>query len=349
LGTALPENRYRQEEIAFFMKDYLQLSDLEFHSLQKLYKATGIHYRHSVLPDFGKAAPRLFKKEMKEPGVQERMILYKEFALPLAQRACEEAIEKARIAHDTITHIITVSCTGMYAPGIDIELVKALGLSTSINRTSVNFMGCYAAFNALKLADSICRADQKANVLVVCVELCSLHFQRKATRDQVVAHSLFADGAAAAILSAAPNDDSIFQVLDFHCELIPSNETAMAWEIGEHAFDMVLSSYIPELVEQGMSDLVASLLDKSTINNSVQQYAIHPGGRKILEAVTQSLNLPEEALSASYRVLRENGNMSSPTVLFVLNDLPSQETGKTILSAAFGPGLTMESMILKSI
>lgn len=334
------------------MKDYLGLDEKAYQSLLKLYDATGIKTRHSVLPDFGAGAPILFIKDHPEPLVEERMRIYREHALPLALEASREAIKSADISTEKITHVISVSCTGMYAPGLDIELVLKLGLKSTVNRSAVTFMGCYAAFNGLKLADAICRSDKNANVLLVCTELCSLHFQRNASRDQMVAQSLFADGSAAVILSSALDSaDAIFSINSFHCDLAATDERAMAWEVSSNGFEMILSSYVPSLLEGGMAALTGSLLEKSGMEKSdIHHYAIHPGGRKILEAVEVALKLSTLENNAAYEILQRCGNMSSPTVLFVLKHLydrfSSKDQGTNVLSAAFGPGLTLESMML---
>jgi alpha-pyrone synthase len=351
IGTALPPHRYQQQEIAAFMQDYLGLDAKAYQSLIRLYDATGIKTRHSVLPDFGRGTPVLFRKDHPEPLVEERMRLYRKHALPLASEASRKALKDSGVALADITHIISISCTGMYAPGLDIELVLDLGLKSSVNRSAVTFMGCYAAFNGLKLADAICRSDINANVLVVCTELCSLHFQRNASRDQIVAQSLFADGAAAVVLSANPNVNTLYSIDNFYCDLAATEEKAMAWEVGSNGFEMILSSYVPNLLEGGMAALTGGLFEKSgKTHTDIQHYAIHPGGRKILEAVEGALKLTTSQNDAAYEILQRCGNMSSPTVLFVLKELiekfSKKDQGSNVLSAAFGPGLTLESMLL---
>jgi predicted naringenin-chalcone synthase len=281
------------------------------------------------------------------------MELYKQHAVPL----CIEAIENCLFSYkefDTsqLTHLITVSCTGMYAPGIDIELIEAIGLPTHIQRTAINFMGCYAAFNALKAADAICKANADAKVLIVCVELCTLHFQKHKTEDHLLSNALFADGAAAAVMEAKPKKECSISIESAYCDLYFTGKHDMAWHIGNFGFEMTLSAYIPELIQQGIRNLAEKLLKhlKLTIAD-IHLFAVHPGGRRILEVIEQQLGMKKEDNRYAYHTLKEFGNMSSPTILFVLkalwNDLQQSDAGKNILSFAFGPGLTLESMLMR--
>jgi predicted naringenin-chalcone synthase len=240
----------------------------------------------------------------------------------------------------------------MYAPGLDIDLVKTLGLRSSVERTAIHFMGCYAAFNGIKLAHSFCATQADAKVLVVCSELCSLHFQKENHEDNWLANALFGDGSAALLVEANPASGINLKPVAFHCDLALQGEKDMAWSIGDHGFEMRLSSYIPGVIKSGIKDLTTSLLRRTggTLAN-VSYFAIHPGGKRILEAIEEELALSKEQNRFAYDVLRRFGNMSSPTVLFVLSaildELKQQDNGKQILSFAFGPGLTMESMLLQ--
>jgi predicted naringenin-chalcone synthase len=280
------------------------------------------------------------------------MDVYKAHALTLAVAAIVNALhELPDLNREHITHLITVSCTGMYAPGIDIEIVQQLGLSGSVKRTSVNFMGCYGAFNAMKLADSFCRADKDAVVLVVCVELCSIHVQQEFTLNNIISNALFADGAAAMVVQSRERASRGFVFDAFHCDLLPQTEQEMAWTIGDFGFDMILTSYVPEAIRSGIAAVVNRLFAQiGTAFTESDYYAIHPGGLRILAACEQALSITTEDNRFSYEVLRDYGNMSSPTVLFVLKklkeSLKTDDAGKTIFSCAFGPGLTLESMIL---
>ena len=213
-------------------------------------------------------------------------------------------------------------------------------------------MGCYAAFNAVKLANSFCDQHTDAKVLVVCTELCSIHFQKENTDDNLLANSLFADGSAALLIEAQPRKGLNLKPVSFFCDIATEGEHDMAWTVGDLGFEMRLSSYVPEVIQSGIKKLTASLLQKiSQSLSDISYFAVHPGGRKILEAIETELSLTKSQNQYAYQVLKNFGNMSSPTVLFVLNEvcknLNGVDKGKKILSFAFGPGLTLESMILE--
>jgi prepilin-type processing-associated H-X9-DG protein len=278
------------------------------------------------------------------------MQVYQQHACALSLDAIKNCVAPNKIKE--ITHLITVSCTGMYAPGLDIDLVHALPLSTSTERICINFMGCYAAINALKVADAICKSNVDAKALIVCTELCSIHFQKDFTEDNILANALFADGSAAMLIEPSPLGKINFSIDGFHSDIVSSEEQHMAWSIGDLGFEMKLSSYVPQILQQGIHQLLDSLLKKTKIDlNQIQHFAIHPGGKKILEVVAKELKLPEGKLGPSYQVLRDFGNMSSPTVIFVLKEMlrnfSIQNNNEHVIGMAFGPGLTIESMILK--
>ena len=358
IGTANPKHKIPQMQIAGFMADALQFDQSDTRKLAALYRVSGIDSRHTVLSDYEQQngdftffpnTPGLEPF----PAVAQRMSAYREHALPLSIRAIQDCLAQLpEFELLDISHLITVSCTGMYAPGLDIEIISELGLSPTVERTAINFMGCYAAFNALKMANSVCKAHQEARVLVVCTELCTLHFQKSIEHDHLVSNALFADGAAAVLVSSEPQTGFNLELEAFHCELMPDGKKDMAWHIGNSGFEMTLSAYIPELIRKGIRQLSANLLARLSLElDEIKWFAIHPGGRKILEAIEQELGITKHDNRFAYSVLREFGNMSSVTVLFVLQkllaELQPENQGEHILSFAFGPGLTMESMLLK--
>lgn len=306
------------------------------------------------------------------------MAIYRQEAVPLAQRAIENCLaELPDFDRQTITHLIVVSCTGLYAPGPDIELIEVLGLPTTTQRLAINFMGCYGAFNGLKTADAIVRADTDAKVLVVCVELCTLHFQKKPETDHLLSNALFADGAAAVLVEGEPQVDSTLsgqalrgpalRLRSFYSDLFLEGKAEMAWHVSDFGFEMTLTSEVPHYIQQGIGELLSRLLQKSGLTiGDIDLYAIHPGGRKILEVIEKQLGIDATDDRFAYEVLRDFGNMSSATVLFVLKEIwrslltnqhtdsllnsePDTNNGQHILSCAFGPGLTLESMILEVI
>ncbi|MEL6944146.1 MAG: type III polyketide synthase, partial [Bacteroidota bacterium] len=247
------------------------------------------------------------------------------------------------------------SCTGMYAPGIDIELIQALDLPTHTKRTAINFMGCYAAFNAIKTAHQIVESDSNAQVLIVAVELCSLHFQKKKDDDTLLANALFGDGAGALLISGKANEETLNLRLDnFYCDLAIQGKQEMAWSINDFGFEMRLTSMVPEFIRSGIKELTDRLLSNIDLSVSdIDYFAIHPGGKKILRVIEEELQIERGKNRFAHEVLRNYGNMSSPTIIFVLKQLMQtlnqQDQDKKILSFAFGPGLTLESMLLSVV
>lgn len=353
IATSNPDHRIAQQEIAEFMLKAMIFHNGEARKLKAIFRSSGIEYRHSVLSDYGKSENFSFYPENLSgqfPSTKERLAVFRQHALPLSTAAAKQIVGK-NIRADEVTHLIVVCCTGMYAPGLDIELIRELGLRPTVHRTAINFMGCYAAFNALKIADAFCKSDEHAKVLVVCTEICSLHFQRDATEDNLLANALFADGSAAVLVEHATASSLKLELKGFYNDL-STNDNDMAWSIGDLGFEMRLSSYVPDIIRSGISKLTRSLLAEIGDEKSdIQHFAIHPGGKRILEVIEEELNIPEEKNSAAYHVLKNYGNMSSATVLFVLKALVEkfnkQNVNENILSFAFGPGLTMESMLLK--
>ncbi|MDB5234741.1 MAG: type polyketide synthase [Hymenobacter sp.] len=360
IGTANPIHRIAQPQIADFMAGALGFGEGDTRKLRALYRVSGIAHRYSVLPDYGRAnGDYTFFPNTPDlepfPSVGQRMAVYRREALPLALEAVRDSLRQVPdVALASITHLVTVSCTGMYAPGLDIELVQALGLRPDVRRTCVNFMGCYAAVNAVTLADAFCRADANARVLIVSVELCTLHFQKSPEEDHLVSNALFGDGAAACLVQAEPlpNGAPGLVLQAFHCGLEPDGHDDMAWHINDFGFEMTLSSYVPKLIQRGIRHLADGLLESLPVQLAdIRHFAIHPGGRKILETIETELGLTRDDNRHAYRVLRDHGNMSSATVLFVLRDVLAHATpadhGAPVLSFAFGPGLTMEAMLLQ--
>lgn len=357
IGTANPVNKTPQKDIAGFMAGALKMNNGEEARLKALYRASGIQHRYSVLEDYGNRAEDFtFYPNNHDlepfPSVSARMSIYKKEAVKLSQRAIMRCLADSSVSRDKITHLITVSCTGMYAPGIDIEIVETLGLNRHIQRTAINFMGCYAAFNAIKVADAFCRTSRDVRVLVVCVELCSIHFQKQKDADNLLSNALFGDGAAAVIIQPDRPEGLGLGLEEFYCDLVFEGKNDMAWQIGNSGFEMRLSSYVPDMIKSGIRTLTENLLINMGLTiHDIDLFAIHPGGKRILEIIEQELKLSKEDNTAAYTVLRNYGNMSSATILFVLHEiwkgLQKGDEGKNLLSFAFGPGLTMESMLLK--
>ncbi len=356
IGTALPDYKHYQHDILQFMLEVYNAAPEDKRKIAQLYGRSGIDTRYSVIPDYSiPINARQFYPATKNlepfPALEKRMEWYHRYATPLAVLAIRNCINE-HLESAAVTHLITVSCTGMSAPGLDISILQEMQLSPALHRTSVNFMGCYAAIHALKMADYICRSDEGAKVLIVCVELCTLHFQKEYEMDSITAGLLFSDGAAAALVTGDKYPGEGMTICNFYAEVALQGRADMAWHLSGKGFLMTLSAYIPQLIREGIEPLLKkSLAALSIRKEDIHYWAVHPGGRKILEAIQEKLQLGEEGLAYSFHVLRRYGNMSSPTILFVLKQIMQHlrwQGEEKIFAAAFGPGLTMETVILSA-
>jgi alpha-pyrone synthase len=278
------------------------------------------------------------------PSTAKRMRKYHEEAPRLAAKAVNQLITQE--SKEKITHLIVTSCTGFAAPGVDFEVIRLCNLEHSIERTVIGFMGCNAAINALKLARHIVRSAPDSRVLIVSVELCTLHLQESDRIEQLLSFLLFGDGCAAAIVSAEPYGLSLDS---FHAELVREAADQITWNIGDSGFDMVLSGQVPTTIAAALERGLERILGGKT-SKAFQMWAIHPGGRSVLDAVEDAFELDEAALAASRGVLKDYGNMSSPTILFVLEALMREKPamGSQGCAMAFGPGLTAECMLFSA-
>jgi len=353
IGTAVPAYQHEQDRILTFMQEVYQLDAVEARKLKFLYRQSGIEHRYSAIADFSNnAADWNFFPPVGSaaliPSIEKRMNLYAATAAPMAKQAIENCLQN-KMECNAITHLITVSCTGMSAPGLDLELIELLDLPKNIYRSSINFMGCYAAIHALKMANAICKSETNARVMIVCTELCTLHFQDTASADNIASSLLFGDGAAALLLVSDDVEMDGLYLKSFYSEIVPKGKDDMSWVIASTGFLMTLSGYIPDLIQADFESLMLKAMNKAGLTKSdIQYWCIHPGGKRILDAIAKSLDFKGEELEQSLAVLKEYGNMSSPTVLFVLKKIMEQmQAGETanIFGAAFGPGLTMETFI----
>lgn len=378
LGTALPTESVKQAEAVRMAALRCCETPAQERLLKALYRLTRVHERGSVVLQ-GQAsegggtaveadAMRFFPPPVastngdsngtaRGPGTAERMEAYARLAPPLAERASRAAMRDAGIDGEGVTHLVTVSCTGFRAPGVDLALVNRLNLPRSVQRVNVGFMGCHGAMNGLATARALARSDPNARVLLCCVELCSLHFQYGWDEQQLVANALFADGAAAAVIGqgtaadeAVRGDDGTWQIVDTASCLLPDSDEQMTWQIDDHGFVMTLSPQVPGTLIKHVQPWIERWLgDLGLAVEDVDGWAVHPGGPRILDATQQALRLDGEALACSKKMLREHGNMSSPTVLFILEqlerELPQPDGYCVVLS--FGPGLTGEAALLR--
>ena len=357
ISTEVPAYNHTQQHLLEFMEGAYNAGEKEKRILSYLYKHSGIDTRYSVIPDFTLPTGdwQFFPKSRDLepfPGLEHRMQWYKQHALPLSLQCAEKCIA-GKIEKKDITHLITVSCTGMSAPGLELELMEAMGLATNTTRTAINFMGCYAAVHGLKMANDIVTAQPAAKVLVVCTELCSLHFQKTFSEDAITAPLLFGDGSAAALVCGDSDPHKGLRLDSFYSEVLKDAKDSMSWQLSSNGFVMTLAADVPEIFRADIGPLKERAIEKAGFTaESVKYYCIHPGGKRILEALGKGLSLTGDDLAVSYKILKEYGNMSSATILFVLKDmwaqLPDGDDGH-IFAAAFGPGLTMESVIMTAI
>jgi predicted naringenin-chalcone synthase len=352
IGTALPAYKHRQQDIHKFMEMVFAMDNTENRKLKFLYQHSGIEHRYSTIADYSreikdwKFYPQTENLEP-FPSLEHRIALFDKYAGPLSVAAIRKCINGFMHGHE-ITHLITVSCTGMSAPGLDLQVMEIMDLPKNIYRTSVNFMGCYAAIHALKMADAICKNEKDAKVIIVCTELCTLHFQKEATMDNIASSLLFGDGASAVLITNDHDYENGLRLDHFYSEVITKGKKDMAWELSSSGFLMTLSGYVPELLEEDFSPLVTRALEKAGIEKKeITHWCIHPGGKRILDAIHHSLELKNGQLSHCYDVLKDFGNMSSATILFVLKKIMETSLLKDqkVFTAAFGPGLTMETFV----
>lgn len=325
-----------------------------------IYSLSGIERRFTCVRDYQHDRTEEFEFYPKNwtldptPSTGARNEKYKASVLPIAYEAAKTALTQSGVARDEITHVIAVTCTGFFAPGLDIHLVKELGLRPSAARIVIGFMGCYAAFNALRTAHAICQSQPNARVLIVCAELCSLHFQIKDALESVVVNSLFADGAAAMVVAARSEEEARGKIAYVDGASVIDEESMgyMSWEVGDTGFLMGLSPKVPDVLARQLPGYIDQILSSNQIaREEIDFWAIHPGGRQIVERAQQSLALTDCEVADSFTVLREYGNMSAPTILFILKRIFDRRAKGEPLRAgvalAFGPGLTIEGCLLR--
>ncbi len=365
VGTALPPFWIAQEAMAAFSEPLCCEDANQAELSQLIYAHSGVRRRHSVLLGADCQAPPVPQTFYpthncrRGPTTGQRMQQYEAGAPPLAIAASQKALAAAGLAPGDITHLVSVSCTGFTAPGIDMALVAGLGLKPTVERTHLGFMGCHGAVNGLKVARGCLGAEPDGRVLVCCVELCTLHFHMGWDPEKIVANALFADGAAAVVCEraggapdargtgsrrAARTGPDPWRLAAVGTVRVPDSATAMTWRIGDFGFEMGLSRRIPELIGMHLRSYVESWLDRQDLRLAdIRSWAIHPGGPKILDAVELALSLPAAALEPSRTVLAEHGNMSSPTLLFILDRLRRASAPRPCVALGFGPGMVVEA------
>lgn len=358
IGTSSPPHWISQEHAAITSADHTADTPEQRRQLQAIYRLSRVRKRHSVLLESSSSEgmPRQAFFPLREspsdpgPSTAARMARFEAEAGPLAVAAAGAAVDDARVDVGSITHVVTVSCTGFVAPGVDIAIVRDLGLRPSTPRAHVGFMGCHGAFHGLRLARALARSAPDSRVLVCAVELCSLHFQYGWSPDLVVANALFADGAGAVVASArAPADGGDpWRLTANGSVLFEDTAGDMTWRIGNHGFAMTLSSRVPGAIQRSLGPWLQEWLGGEGLSMAdVASWAVHPGGPRILESCAQVTGSTRDDYAASHEVLGEFGNMSSPTILFILDRLRRRNAPRPCVALGFGPGLTAEAALFR--
>ena len=348
IGTAVPSRRLSQADAVQVAHRINAETPEQVRLMTRIYQKTKVLSRGSVLlekdGDDGTIQERLSFYGEESPGTAERMQAFEDHAGELALEAAAKALSDSDISATAITHLVTVSCTGFQSPGVDLFLIEKLDLSPSVQRTHIGFMGCHAALNGLRVAHAFAEMDPKAVVLLCAVELCSLHMAYGWHPEQVVANALFADGAAAVVASVNPSPTHQTLALRRSGSMvIPNSSDLMHWEIGDHGFAMGLSPLVPETVGAALLPWLRDWLKDQSIDlEAVASWAVHPGGPRILSTCAEVLSLGPDHLRESRGILQDHGNMSSATILFILDRLRRRSTPGPCLALAFGPGLSAE-------
>jgi predicted naringenin-chalcone synthase len=358
IGTAVPKTAVTQAESVRLTEMICQPPPDQVEQLPQFYRQTGIQKRHlcfsreiirDVMEGTRQTESPFLPGAARGPTTNERMDHYRRHAGPLGLEAARQALDLAHLTPAAITHLVTVSCTGFGAPGVDVALIKGLKLPATVERTHVGFMGCHGALNALRVARAYTGSDPAARVLICAIELCGVHVTYGWDARRMVPYALFADGAAAVVgVPAADAVPDAWQVAASGSCLFPDSEPAMTWHIGDHGFEMTLSIRVPNLIGRHLRKPVEEWLQRHGLALAdVASWAVHPGGPDIVSAVIQALTLNEEAVRVSREVLADHGNMSSPTVLFILDRLRRQDAPRPCVALAFGPGLVAEFTLFR--
>jgi predicted naringenin-chalcone synthase len=349
IGTAVPDFRLDQADTAQRLAHALSDNPDSARWAKRIFKQCGVEVRYTCEPNLLESVGdcRYFSRISNElvPKTAERMETYKRESVPLGMNAARKALLDAKVDMCEITHLITVSCTGQFLPGLDAALVQQLGLANTVNRIPLTFLGCAAGLKAVCLSRQIVSSNPSAKVLIVCVELCTLHIQPSSHREALFGASFFGDGASACIVgSSGPNHHGIFQLKNEHSILLPDSAEEMVWEVSNYGFDLYLSTNIPKLIGRFVPEQLERLISG---DQKPDIWAIHPGGKGILDKLEEMFELTEDQTRPSRTVLRNYGNMSSATILFVLNEMRQELESRCNeptngVSLAFGPGLTIE-------
>lgn len=346
LATGLPEQRYSQQEIfeEFATLIGVDLASRRARAIKLIFDRAGVAYRHTAV-DRG--------YYVTERTTEARNDRYMEAAVPLGELTLQRGLAAAGIAPEDVDDLIVVSCTGFSIPGLDLHLAGRLGMRTNLRRSCILGMGCYGAFPGLLRAyESTLNRPGKISAMLT-LELCSLHMQFDTSSESIVSAALFSDGASVAIVGADSAETSRTTPFLIDSETYSDYSTFehMSFNVTDHGFRMYLSSYVPDLLSTNVEPFVDHLLARNNLTRGdVRFWGVHPGSTKIVDYVQERLGLSSSQVEHSHSVLHDYGNMSSATILFVLDRIQQcdqPEAGDYGVLLAFGPGLTMESLLLR--
>ncbi len=356
IGTAVPAYSGDQHAALAIAQQMCATTEDHDRMLSAIHANSGIQRRYTALHELTnghREQPNGFYVPARGSGdrgptTRSRMDRFQTDAPPVAAQASRQALNDSGVSPQSITHLVTVSCTGFAAPGFDVALIKQLGLRLDVSRTHIGFMGCHAALNGLRVARGYVEADPAARVLLCAAELCTLHLFYGWEPEKMVANALFADGAAASVCVASEvATECHWRLIDNRSTIVDDTENLMGWHIGDHGFEMTLSTKIPYVIEDKLAPwLTAWLAEHHLAVADIASWAIHPGGPKIIESVGTALGLNDRQLQTSLSILSDYGNMSSPTLLFILQRLRENKSAGPCVAIGFGPGLTIEAALL---
>jgi len=356
IGTIVPPTSISQKktaEVAYALSANHSKPEI----YENIFLKTEVEQRNSVVfeRDGANQVKQTFypvadNKEDRGPSTRLRLERFEKEAGPLAIEAARQALEEACISPEAITHLITVTCTGFYAPGFDCIVVDKLKLNPGVERVQVGFMGCHAIINGLRTAKALAAESLKNKVLVISVEIASLHYSYQMRVDHIISNALFSDGAAACIIAqeTPPANKAAWTLNSTGSHLFPNTQNLMSWKIGDYGFEMTLSANIPRVIEENLRPWLTNWLKEQNLEISdIATWALHPGGPKILTAVEKALGLEKDISQVSRNILSNFGNMSSATLLFILREHINQKAPLPCLALGFGPGLAAEAALFK--
>ena len=360
IATSLPPYKVLQEKAASELKKRMAVRPAIGRLIDAASLHSGIETRYVVIPDAEDTAENKFYSsngDYIKPDTKTRMNEYERWVKKLSKEAVSKLIEENNFIPSSLERIITVSCTGFFAPGLDYYLIEEFKIPPNVKRTNIGFMGCAAAitgFNSVFEALNSAK-EKELNTLLVAIELCSIHLQTEPTRDNILANMIFADGCAAALFSNSQkfSENNKFKIVHTETFLFSNSAEFMGWKIGNYGFEMILSSELPKIILESASPQLLKIISSIGIDkNEIKYWALHPGGRAILDSLQNGIGLMDEQMLPSRNVLKNYGNMSSASILFVLKEILKANDlikGDYCCAVAFGPGLTMETAIFRVV